>query len=78
MHIVATTFVSINTSHIRLSMFPLSFCVFSMIMAVSQVIIIKPYCTRVIQYMHHAHTGKILEAPIFYVGGGTVVMVTAK
>lgn len=28
--------------------------------------------------MHHAHTGKILEAAIFYVGGETVAMVTAK
>lgn len=43
----------------------LHLCVFSMIMKVSQVIILKPYGIRVI-YAHHAHTGKILEAPIFY------------
>lgn len=64
MHNVATTFASAKTTHQSQH----CGCVFFMIMKISQVIFIKPYCI-VLYSMHHAHTSNILEAPIFYVGG---------
>lgn len=78
MHIVATTFVSINTSHIKLSVFPLPVCFLHDNGCKSghyyKTLLYQSYTV----YAPCSHRENFGGTHLLCGRGGTVVMVTAK